>query len=279
MVVLVGLAAVIAVSLVVAASRWRAGTDRLRGRLEAARIPIVPATYDPRELEGLPAPVRRYLGAVLTPGQPMIAAVRVTHAGTFNTSEVAERWTPFSSDQRVVTRRPGFDWDARVTMAPGVAVWAHDAYVEGEGILHVAALGLVPILDLRGTPEVARGELMRFLAESPWYPTVLLPSQGVRWQPVDERSAAATLTDRGVAVTLVFRFDDQGLVESVRAGSRDRTIGGRLVPTPWLGRWGAYQVRDGMRVPTEGEVEWQPPSGPLPYWRGRIRAIRYDFAR
>ena len=40
---------------------------------------------------------------------------------------------------------------------------------------------------------MAEGELMRFLAEAAWYPTALLPSQGVRWQGADERSAFATL--------------------------------------------------------------------------------------
>ena len=41
--------------------------------------------------------------------------------------------------------------------------------------------------------EVAQGELMRFFAEAAWYPTALLPSQGVRWQAVDDTSAAILL--------------------------------------------------------------------------------------
>lgn len=275
---LVGLAAAVVVSLSVAAARWRAGTGSLRRRLEAARVPIAPATLDPHELEGLPDPVRRYFGAVLAPGQPIIAAAHVRHAGTFDTGEDAERWARFTSDQRVITRRPGFDWDARVRMAPGVTAWVHDAYVAGEGILVVSAMALVPIVRLRGSPEVARGELMRFLAESPWYPTALLPSQGVRWEPVDDGSARATLADGEVGVTLTFRFDDEGLIESVHADARGRTVGGRVVQTPWEGRWSAYEIRDGMRVPTRGEVAWIAPSGRRPYWRGRITDIAYEYA-
>ncbi len=56
--------------------------------------------------------------------------------------------------------------------------------VVGEGILHAAVLGAVPVVNIRGTREVAEGELMRFLAEAAWYPTALLPSQGVRWEAV-----------------------------------------------------------------------------------------------
>jgi hypothetical protein len=260
-------------------SRWDAGTRRLRERIEAARIPIEPGTDQVAELAGLPAPVQRYFRTALTEGQPMVAAVRLEHAGTFNMSATAEQWKPFTSSQRVVTRRPGFDWDARVAMMPGLPVRVHDAYAAGEGVLHAAVLGLVTVADLRGTGEVAKGELMRFFAESAWYPTALLPSQGVRWEAVDDRSARATLKDGDLALTLLFRFNGDGLIDTVRAESRGRTVGNKVIPTPWEGRFWDYEVHDGMRVPMEGEVSWLLPEGPKPYWRGRITRISYEFAR
>lgn len=260
-------------------SRWDGGTRRLRGRIEGARMPVEPAIFQAAELAGLPAPVRRYFRAVLTEGQPMVAAVRLEHAGTFNMSATAEQWKPFTSTQRVVTRRPGFDWDARVAMMPGLPVYVHDAYAAGEGVLHAAVLGLFTVADLRGPGEVARGELMRFLAESAWYPTALLPSQGVRWEPVDDRSARATLKDGDLSPTLLFHFGEDGLIDTVRAESRGRTVGGKVVPTPWEGRFWGYEVRDGLRVPLEGEVSWLLPEGPKPYWRGRITRISYELAR
>ena len=259
--------------------RWDAGTRELRARLETARQPVRPARYDARELDGLPAPVQRYFRAALKEGQPMVASVRMEHAGTFNMSETGELWKPFASTQLVVTRRPGFDWDGRISMLPGLPVRVHDAYVAGEGILHATLLGLITLADLRGTREMAQGELMRFLAEAPCYPTALLPSQGVRWEAVDEDSARATLTDGDLAVTLLFRFDETGLIASVRAESRGRTVQGKVVPTPWEGRWWSYEVRDGMKVPLEGEVAWLLPGGAKPYWRGRLVRLIYEPAR
>ena len=58
------------------------------------------------------------------------------------------------------------------------------------------------MVDLRGTPEIAEGELMRFLAETPWYPTRL---RTLDWQPVDANTAKATLQDHGATVTLCGR--------------------------------------------------------------------------
>ncbi len=270
-------AAALAAGAAYGARRWASGTRELRARIEAARMPMVPRAVDFRELEGLPAPVQRYLRLVLREGQPMVAGVRVRHRGSLDLGGAGPRWRPFTSDQRVLTRRPGFDWDARVRLLPGLTVRVHDAYVAGEGILHAELLGLIPLVGLRGTREVAEGELMRFLAEAAWYPTALLPSQGVAWEPVDRRSARATLADGAVAVTLLFGFDEAGLIEAVRAEARGRSVGRELVPTPWHGRVWNYGERAGMQVPLEAEVAWLLPGGAKPYWRGRIRDIRHEL--
>ncbi|MEW6173715.1 MAG: DUF6544 family protein [Bacillota bacterium] len=276
---ILGSAVVIAAAIIYGESRWESGTRELRGRLEATRLHTAIRAYNPGELDSLPTPVQRYFRAVLRDGQPIVAAVSVEHSGTFNMSETGEKWKPFISTQRIITQRPGFDWDGRVEMMPGLTVRVHDAYIAGEGILHATLFGLVSLVNLRGTPEVAQGELMRFFAEAAWYPTALLPSQGMRWEAVDDTSAKATLKDGDTTVTMLFRFNEAGLIESVRAEARGRTVGGTVIPTPWEGRWSHYELRYGMRIPLEGEVAWLLPEGPKPYWRGRITSLTYEFVR
>jgi len=277
--VMVVLVFAVAMAILYATKRWQSDTRKLLARMEAAGVPITPTSYDPRELEGLPAPVQRYFRTVLKEGQPLVRAVSVEHTGTFNMSEAGERWKPFRSTQRVTIRRPGFVWDARVRMVPGMTVYVHDAYVAGEGVLTAKLFGLVSLVNLRGTPEVAQGELMRFFAEAAWYPTALLPSQGVQWEAVDDTSAKATLKDGKTSLTVLFRFNESGLIESVRAEERGRTVAGAVIPTPWEGRWSNYELRDGMRIPFEGEVAWILPKESKPYWRGRIKRLRYEFAQ
>lgn len=259
-------------------SRWEKATRALEAQLEATRTPRAVKRYDMRELQGLPPPVQRYFRTVLAQGQPIIASARVEHAGTFNTGETTDAWKPFTSRQHVMSHRPGFVWDGRVVMLPGVPVRVHDAYVGGTGILRPAIFGLFTLMDLRGGGDVAQGELMRFFAEAAWYPTALLPSQGVRWEAVDDRYARATLVDAMLSVTLLFRFNDLGLIESARAEARGRTVGRTIVMTPWEGRWWDYQERDGMRVPMAGEVAWITAEGRKPYWRGTITSLHFEFA-
>lgn len=264
--------------LVYGVRRWQGATEKLRTKLEAARLHIGPKTYSEDELISLPAPVQRYFRTVLKAGQPIVAAVHVEHTGTFNMSEAGEQWKPFTSTQRVITLRPGFLWDARIALLPGVTARVHDAYIAGEGILHAALFGLISLANVRGTPEMAQGELMRFFAEAAWYPTALLPSQGVKWTAVDDHAAMASMTDGETVLTLLFRFNKDDLIESVRAENRGRAVAGNQIPTPWECRYSHYELRDGIRIPQSGEVAWLLPNGPHWYFRGRITKVSYELA-
>jgi hypothetical protein len=272
--------AVILVRTVVAygSIRWTKGTRELRAHLESGRLPMQPRVVDFRELEGLPVPVQRYFRMVLREGQPMVSGVHLQHQGTFNMGEQSARWKPFVSDQRVITQRPGFDWNARIRMMPGIAVQVHDAYVAGEGMLHATLFGLFSVVNQRGGKPLSEGELMRFLAEAVWYPTALLPSQGVHWEAIDDHSAHATLTDASLTVRLKFGFDSEDLIESVRAEARGRMAGNEVIPTSWQGRFWNYRHRGELLVPVDGEVAWLLPEGAKSYWRGHITGIAYEFA-
>jgi len=278
LIVILGLTAIFTVALIYGSRRWESDTKEMHAKLEGARRPIGRKTYSPDDLIGLPAPVQKYFRAVLKEGQPIVSAVQVNHSGTFTMSDTGEKWKRFTSTQRVIAQRPGFDWEARIEMMPGLTGRVHDAYIAGEGILHATLFGLVSLANLRGTSEIAQGELMRFFAEAAFYPTVLLPSQGVQWKAIDDLSAKATLIDGATAVTLLFRFDKNGLIESVRAEARGRTVAGVVIPTPWEVRWSTYELRDGMCIPTEGEVAWLLAEGPKSYFRGRITSLHYEFA-
>jgi hypothetical protein len=261
----------------IGSSRWRSATQAQMALLEAARMPVPAGCYDAREIEGLRAPVQRYFRAVLKDGQPFIAAASFELAGTINMSVTGEAWKPFISMQKAITHRPGFVWNGRVAILAGVPARVHDSYIAGEGRLHAAMLGLFTVADVQGGREIARGELMRYFAEMPWYPTALLPSQGVRWEAVDDRSANATLVDGPISLTLLFSFDDAGLIASVRAEARGCGVGSEMVMLPWECNVSNYQLLSGMMVPTRGTAAWLWPQGRRPYFVGCLTSLGYEF--
>jgi hypothetical protein len=252
------------------------GAVGARGRL-ASGGPA--ARFDAHELEGLPPPVQRYFRAVLTDGQPIIAAATLEMTGTMNMSATGEQWKPFTSRQRVVTRKPGFLWDAQVFMFPGLPAFVEDSYIAGHGRLIAKMLGLFTVADSQGEGEIARGEFMRYFAESPWYPTALLPSQGVRWEAVNDASAHATLIDGPITLTLLFRFNAAGLIASVRAEARGAGVGkdGVMVMLPWDCALSNYQPQGGMMIPMTGEAAWVRPEGRKVYFTGHVKKLSYEF--
>jgi hypothetical protein len=287
-----GVLAVAALALHVLGSKLWAGrmanlansTDGLQARnqegLDQPR-PNATTQYDPHELDGLPAPVQRYLRAVLQPGQPIIGAVTVEMAGTINMSATGEQWKPFTSVQRVVTAsahaRSGFMWDARIAMLPGIKVHVLDAYIAGKGLVRAAVLGLFKVADMGGGGEMARGEFMRFFAETPWYPTALLPSQGVQWVAVDDSSATAHITDGAITLTMLFHFNDAGLIDRVRAEARGGMVDNKMLLRPWECGLSNYQVQSGMTVPLCGTAAWVLPGGSKTYFHGTVKSLVYEW--
>ncbi len=277
-IILVGVMVIASVAVASGSARWRFETRQINAQLNSSRSHFEQPAFDPEELGDLPAPVQRYFRAVLTDGQPIIDGVRMTHTGMFNLSETGQNWKPFASTQRVVTRRPGFLWDARIAVTPGISVRVHDAYAAGTGTLHASVFGLFSVMEARDAPGVAEGELMRFFAECAWYPTALLPGQGVRWEALDDRRATATMRDGNLTLSMQFSFGTNDLIESVRTERRGHVVGGKVIPTPWEGRWSNYQRHDGVLIPFDGEVAWLLQEGARPYWRGRVQSIHYEFA-
>lgn len=277
-IVIAGFGAAYASAFALGAWRWTGTTRDLVARLDAGRVPPSIARYSPDELTGLPAPVQRYFRAVLTDGQPIVTAVTLTQSGMFNLGKTADQWKPFTATQRFTTARPGFVWDANIAMAPGVPVRVVDAFVAGSGLLRPTILGLYAMGTLQGTGEIARGELLRHFAESVWFPTALLPSQGVVWQAVDDLSAQATMTDGPINVTMLFRFGADGLITAIHVDGRATTVGTATVLMPWECRMSNYQTRDGMRVPLTGEALYITPQGEKPYFKGTIDTVVYEFA-
>ncbi len=257
------------------ALRWHRATTTLVTGLERACAGEREAPFDAREVDGLPDPVARYFRTTLRGGQPLPALARLAQEGAFRLGESDEGWRRFHATQVLGGRAPGFVWDARIAALPGARMRARDSYVGGAAAMRAEWLGLFTIVEARNTPALDAAALQRYLAEAMWLPTSLLPRRGVRWAPIDDASARATLADGPTSVALDFRFGPVGEIASVFTPARFREVRGAFVPTPWEGRCLAHGERGGMRIPLEVEVAWVVDGRRRPYWRGRVTEVTY----
>lgn len=230
------------------------------------------------DLDGLPPPVRRYLDRVLgfDDGRLPIESVHCRQRGTVRLGGDAGSWKPFEATQDVSVQPPGFLWVASIDLLPGLPVTVVDAYENGLGTLEARLLSALPVATAGPSPEVTEAELMRYLAESVWYPTALL-APSVTWHPIDDATARATIEHRETTATVEFRFDEAGLVESVHADRRYRQEIDAWAP--WAGSFWDYEERNGIRIPIGAEVGWIEDDEVVPYWRATIEDLEYDLAR
>ena len=81
----------------------------------------------------------------------------------------------------------------------------------------------ITLLEKRG-PEVDQANLSRYLAESCYIPTALLPGQHVSWRAIDSDRAEATLRHGGSKAVAEFHFNEEGQITKMTATDRARCV-------------------------------------------------------
>lgn len=222
----------------------------------------VTGTFTYEQLADLPAPVQRYFRFALPDGYPLITSARLRHGGQI---KVGENWQDIQGEEYFTINPPGYVWRGRMSIATGV-----DYYVQGEGGLFVGILGAIPVVDATGE-NYNQGELMRLVTELTVFPTALLPSDALRWLPVDETHARLLFKDHKVEIDVLVEFADDGRIISFE-GERYRDT----ATEAWGGYCAEYHEMNGVQVPTYFEAAWKPEGRDEPYVRFKITEIEYN---
>ena len=221
--------------------------------------------YHETQLIGLPAPVQRYFRHVLPDGQPYLRGLRLRHGGQFKT-DLKKDWIAIKGEQYITANPPGFIWE-------GTTRWfvARDEFAANRGRLAVRLLGAVPIAGGTG-PAYDQGELLRWLVESTWLPTNLLPSDRIAWTAIDDHSARLTLMHQGRSVSCLVRFNERAEIAECEA---PRQVD-EATQRPWLCRFEQYRRWHGVLIPTVGEASYVVDGQPQPYARFVVRELEYE---
>lgn len=224
-------------------------------------------------LLGLPEAVQRYLRWAGVVGKEAVPTVRLKQKGFLRLRE-GQKWLRLKAEQYFTSSPPAFVWYARVRSFPGVTMSVTDVFTRGHGRLRAKLLSFIKIADAKG-PEVDQGELLRYLAETIWFPTVWL-SDYIQWEGIDARSARTTLSQAGLTVAAVFHFNDEAQLDRVTA-DRYREENGKFALRRWSGRLEDYREVGGMRIPMKVEVSWQLDSAEFTCFRAEIAEIEYNI--
>jgi hypothetical protein len=186
-------------------------------------------------------------------------------------ANLGDSWRPFTAEQVISIREPGFAWLAQMQVAPLVSVRVLDCYAGGEGLLEARLCGSLRLARAAG-PRASKGELMRYLAELAWAPHAMLHNPQLSWREIDPTTVEVSAESRAgpARVRLIF---ENGDITRIEADDRPRMVGRSIVPTRWQVRCCDYREMNGCRIPTSAVVSWMLEDGSFEYWRGCLAAF------
>jgi uncharacterized protein DUF6544 len=269
--ILAGLALAVALAAAAKSRFQRRIDDEARALLSGARGARA-GVVEARDLDGLPVPVRRWLEVSGTVGRARAATVRLRQRGEMRTAPGGP-WMPVSAEQYFSVDPPGFVWSVNARMMRVLPIAGRDRLVGGHGDMLIKLASLVTVADGRG-PEIDQGAMLRYLGEIVWFPSAAL-SDAITWEPIDARSARATMRTGGAAVSAVFAFDERGRFSSLTADRYMSGRGGATLQT-WVIPATAWRSVRGIEMPVRGDAVWKLAGGDFDYYRWEILDVEVN---
>ena len=187
------------------------------------------------------------------------------HDGQFKT-DLKKDWVNIIGEQYFTTEKPGFIWKGTTSMFV-----ARDRYIDNMGGLTATLFSLINVVDVKGE-KYNQGELLRWLSESVWFPTNLLPSEKLRWTDIDSSSAKLSFNYKGLALYFIITFNEKGEISQMET---KRYMDEKRLET-WVIKAIRYEEKNEIIIPIEAEVFWRLKEGDFSYAKFKVKTIEYD---
>lgn len=224
------------------------------------------------DIKGLPSSVQKWLEFSQVLGKERIVTIKVDQKAEMRL-EKEQSWMPLTSRQYFTTNEPGFIWIAKIKAAPLIHIVGKDKYLDGKGNMLIKIMSLVTVADGKGK-EVDQGTLLRFLAETVWFPTAALEDY-INWEEINDNSAKATMTYGNIKASGIFTFGDNGEVKNFTA-QRFKELNGEYSLETWSIDVSAYKDFSGIKIPTKGEITWKLADGDFNWYNFEVLNVEYN---
>lgn len=259
---------------------WQRRSHYLKDQLNAARPGILHHSLDFSQLDGIPETAKRYL--LHSTSERKVKSLSFQQQGWF---KLQDNWHRFEASEFITTEPAGFLWDATIHTTIGnsvsfaelpatlsIPVHVRDSLFQNHGGLEARIYQTVPLFNMTQAPEIDKGELLRWVAESALVPTALFPSEHLSWEDGLAHNESI-LQYHNHRLTVTFR---DKVIHSI-AGHRPRRTDHAFVDTPFEGHFGDYQRHEGMLVPEYMEIGWYENNTLNVYFKAMASNFDYDF--
>ncbi|MEZ4266886.1 MAG: DUF6544 family protein [Myxococcota bacterium] len=227
--------------------------------------PADPGQVTQPEIDALPAPVRRYLSlSGVVAGSPRASSYALRLRGRIR-SGPDEAWMPFEAEQQSATA-PAARFFLMRASTHGLPVEAYHRLVGGHATMQVRVLGVIPVQDASGE-VMDRSESVTLLNDMTLLAPRTLLDPAITWEPIDDVTARARLSQGAQQVSATLHFDAAGRVVNFVSDDRSRATSapGDFTLTRFSTPVTAY-FDDGppLRV-KHAEARWHAPEGEFVY--------------
>lgn len=207
-----------------------------------------------KDIFHLPKIVQKWMKNSGAIGKPNITSVRLKQKGKMKTKPKG-KWMPFMAKQYFNVETPTFIWTTKVENNPLLYMIGRDKLVDSKGEMLIKLNALIPVVNTGSNDKINQGVMVRFLAETCWFPSASL-NDYIKWELMDDTSAKAVLTINNKSVSGIFRFNTKGNIISFET---HRYFGGRKDAKleKWVIDMIDYKTFNGIKIPNKCEVIWQ----------------------
>ncbi len=227
------------------------------------------------DLQHLPSPVKKWLKKVGITGKNKIEAVHLKQSGLMKLEADQKEWFKPEAKQYIAVNKPGFLWQVDLPMLPLINTKGKDLFYQGKASMNIKIASLLPVVNQEANDKINESALHRFLLELPWYPTAAL-NDYLDWQEIDSTTAKATIDYKGVKASADFIFDQEGNLIRTEA-MRYRESDEKSERMKCTGELSGYQTVDGIKIPTEIDVNWYLPEGKFTWFKVKVDEIGFEY--
>jgi hypothetical protein len=232
--------------------------------------------YSPAMVAQLPEIAQRYFNHAIAPGTPIKNIVELDMAGTFLLGDKSSYQT-YSMEARQILHPPSeFVWMPRMR-AGAMRISGSDALVGGVAWTRFWLLGLIPVANVKSSPDLLRSAEFRSTMEGVWVPASLLPQNGVVWEQAGPDKARIRVQRVAPEIVLEMTLDSSGAVREI-VGQRWSNANPEKVfrLQPFGGTIQADATFEGYTIPSKLSVgNHYGTNDYLPFFQAEISGARY----
>jgi hypothetical protein len=226
--------------------------------------------FTEEDLRLLPKTVQCYLRYAGVVNKPKVRNVRIVFEGEMRSK--GKDFFPFTSIQYNFFDEPTRLFFMKGRMF-GVTVPGYHKYTRGAATMDIRLFGLYSIVKQSGE-ILDKTETVTLFNDMCLMAPATLIDKRIQWEEIDGTRTKATYTNRGISITAILFFNEQGqLIDFV---SEDRTEINDMKRYPFSTPVSSYKNIQGVNVMTHGETIYEYPDGKFTYGRFELKSIEYN---